>query len=169
MGQGKKISTKKMIAMAVIPLVVASIAFIVISKKQEQTGGTGISGYIIGDGIEPDLSPEEIQELLNKKVDESKISFSIYSEPIFEGKKGVIMFANPKYSAHDIDLSVKLDGKEIIKTGKISPNQYIEEISLLTKPLKKGKHKAIGTIKAYSRKTGEVVGEVAVDIDITSK
>lgn len=169
MEENKKRLSKKIIAMATIPLIVASVAFVVVSKKQEEVGGTGISGYIIGDGIEPDLSPEEIKELLNKKVDESKIAFSIYSEPIFEGKKGIIMFANPKYSAHDIDLSVKLDGKEIIKTGKISPNQYIEEISLLTKPLKQGKHKALGTIKAYDRKTGDVIGEVAVDIEITSK
>lgn len=103
--------------------------------------------------IEFDLIPEEIQELLNKKVDESKVAFSIYLELTFEGKKGVIMFVNQRYSANDLELIVTLDGKEIIKTTKISPDQYIEEISLLGKPLEKGEHKAIGNVKAYNRET----------------
>ena len=36
------------------------------------------------------------------------------------------------------------------------------------KALKKGKHKATGRIKAYDRKTDEVVGEVNVDMTIIS-
>lgn len=160
---------KKIVLFATIPVILGALVFFVVSNKQESMDGSSISGYVVGNGIEPNLTDEEIQELLNKQVDKSKIAFSIYSEPIFEGKKGTIMFANPKYSAHNIDLTVKLDGKEIIKTAKISPNQYIEEISLLGKPLEKGKHKAEGTIKAYDRETDEVVGEVAVDMIITSK
>ena len=108
-------------------------------------------------------------ELLKKQVDKSKIAFSINSEPVFEGKKGNIVFANPRYSAHNIDLTVTLDGKEIIKTAKISPDQYIEEISLLGKPLEKGKHNALATIKAYDKNTDEVIGEIAVELIITSK
>lgn len=165
----KKLITKKMILLVLIPTIAVSAVFIVASKKKEAEGGTGISGYVIADGIEPDLTPEEIQELLNKQVDESKVAFSIYTEPIFNGKKGVIMFANPRYSAHNLDLTVTLDGKEIIKTAKISPDQYIEEISLLGKPLKKGKHTAIGIIKAYDRETDKVMGEVSVELNITSK
>lgn len=168
--KSKKFITKKMIAIATVPIIIATVAFVVVSNKNKTSGGgTGISGYIVGNGIEPNLTQEEIQELLNKQVDKSKVSFSIYSEPVFEGKKGVIMFANPRYSAHNIDLTVTLGGKEIIKTAKISPDQYIEEISLIGKPLKKGQHKAVGTIRAYDKKTDKVVGEVAVDIIITSK
>lgn len=164
----KKIGSK-IIILATIPVVVASIAYVTISNKKAEWDGSSISGYVVGSGMEPNLTPEEIQALLNKQVDESKIAFSIYSEPIFNGKKGTIMFANPRYSAHDIDLTVTLDGKEIIKTAKISPDQYIEEITLIGKPLEKGKHKAMGVIKAYDRKTGKVIGEVSVEIIITSK
>lgn len=167
-------NTKKFLKNAIIGAILlaisGSVIFLFIKNKREaDMGGTGISGYVIGNGIEPDLTPEEIQELLNKEVDKSKIAFSIYSEPVFEGKKGVIMFANPRYSAHNIDLKVTLDGKEIIKTAKISPDQYIEEISLLGKPLEKGKHNAVGTITAYDKKTDKVIGEVVVDMIITSK
>lgn len=166
----KKITYKKIIIIALILLSSASIAFMVVSKKKQDINGSSISGYIIGDGIEPNLTPEEIQELLNKQVDKSKIAFSIYTEPVFKGKKGTIMFANPRYSAHNIDLKVTLDGKEIIKTGKISPDQYIEEITLLgNKPLEKGEHKAVGVVSAYDRETDKFIGEVVVDMTITSK
>lgn len=165
----RKMTFKKILIITIIPIMVASTVFFIIKNNKKKSEGSAISGYVLGSGIEPDLTPEEIQELLNKKVDESKVAFSIYSEPIFEGKKGIIMFANPRYSAHDLELTVTLDGKEIIKTAKISPDQYIEEISLLGKPLKKGEHKAIGNIKAYNRETGGVVGEVSVDMIITSK
>ena len=130
--------------------------------------GTSISGYVLGKGIAPDLTPEEIKALLQKEVDASKIAFSIYSEAIFNGKVGTIMFANPKYNAYDIDLEVKVDNKVIIRTEKIAPDQYIEKIELIGKALKKGKYNATGRIKAYDRKTGEVMGEVNVDITLIS-
>ncbi len=170
MSETKKITLKKIIIFSAIPILISGIAYFYISNKADNSfDGTGISGYVLGNGIEPGLTEEEIRALLQKQVDESKIAFSINSEPVFNGKKGNIVFANPRYSAHNIDLSVKLNGKEIIKTAKISPDQYIEEISLLGKPLKKGKHNAIATIKAYDKTTDEVVGEVAIEMIITSK
>ena len=106
---------------------------------------------------------------MQKKVDESKVAFSIYTEPTFKGKRGTIMFANPRYSAHNIELEVRLDNKVIMRTQIISPDQYIEDIELIGKSLKKGKHNATASIKAYDRKTDELVGEVAADMIITSK
>ncbi len=37
------------------------------------------------------------------------------------------------------------------------------------KALKKGKHKGTASVKAYDRKTDKLVGEVAVDMIITSE
>lgn len=79
------------------------------------------------------------------------------------------MFANPRYSAHNIELTVTLGGETIIKTDKISPDQYIEEIELIGKALKKGEHRANALIRAYSSETDEVVGEVAVEMIIKSE
>ncbi len=151
-------------------ILVAGIASVVYFSKSETKlpfNGSGLSGYVIGEGVEPGLTEEEIQELLDKQVNESQIAFSIYSEPVFNGKVGKIMFVNPMYNAHDIDLAVFLDGKEIIKTGKISPNQYIEDIELIGNALKKGEYVGTGVITAYNRETGEVVGQANVEIDIT--
>ncbi|MBQ6819673.1 MAG: hypothetical protein IJO26_00070 [Clostridium sp.] len=154
-------------SLLLIFLTVGTIIYV--KNKSDNNTGKGLSGYILSTGIEPDLTEEEIAALLQKQVDESKVVFSIYTEPVFEGKTGTIMFANPQNSAHNIDLSVKVDGKTIIKTDKIAPNQYIEQIELMGKALKKGTHKGEALITAYKKDTGEMVGQVAVELDITSK
>lgn len=159
----------KKIIIAIILIIMGTIGFLYLKNEYNKDfDGTSISGYVLGKGIAPDLTPEEIKALLQKEVDASKIAFSIYSEAIFNGKVGTIMFANPKYNAYDIDLEVKVDNKVIIRTEKIAPDQYIEKIELIGKALKKGKYNATGRIKAYDRKTGEVMGEVNVDITLIS-
>ncbi len=152
-------TTKKLIIIFLVVILSLILGFTYYIKKIKlPDNGVGVSGYVLGTGVDPTLTKEEIEALLKKQVDESKIAFSIYTEPVFEGKRGTIVFANPRYNAHDIDLSVTVDGNEIIKTQRIAPNQYIEEIELLTKPLPKGKHKGLATIKGYNVKTGEEVG-----------
>ena len=158
----------KIIVSIIVLVSVCTIGFLYLNNRNQDISGTSISGYVLGKGIAPDLTPEQIQELLQKEVDASKIAFSINSEPKFNGKIGTIMFANPRYSAHNLDLEVKVDNKDIIRTEKISPDQYIEKIELMGKALKKGKHNAIATIKAYDRKTDEEMGRINVDMIIIS-
>ena len=139
------------------------------AKSEYKSSASNLSGYVLGTGVAPDLTPEEIKALMQKEVDKSKVAFSIYTEPTFVGKRGTIMFANPRYSAHNIELEVRVDNKVIIRTQKISPDQYIEDIELMGKALKKGTHNGVASVKAYDQKTHELVGEVAVDMIITSK
>ena len=162
---------KSKIIIALILLIGVFVGgFLYLKEKSQYTSDTNnLSGYVLGKGVAPDLTPEEIQALMQKKVDASKVAFSIYTEPTFKGKRGTIMFANPRYSAHNIELEVRLDNKVIMRTQKIAPDQYIEDIELIGKSLKKGKHNATASIKAYDRKTDELVGEVAADMIITSK
>ena len=140
------------------------------SKSDVKTSenGSSISGYIVEDGAEPGLSDEEIRALLQKQVDESTISFSISSDPVFKGKKGFIVMANPRYNAYDIDYVVTIDGKEIIRTAKIAPNQYIEEVEL-KEALPKGTYAAEALVTGYNRETGEEVGKTIVEVNITSQ
>ena len=160
----------KVIISITLLMVVLVGGFIYIKQQAKHKSDTNnLSGYVLGKGVAPDLTPEEIQALLQKKVDESKVAFSIYTEPTFKGKKGTIMFANPRYSAHNLSLEVKVDDKVIMKTEKIAPDQYIKDIELIGKALKKGKHNGTASIKAYDRNTDKLVGEVAVDMVITSK
>lgn len=169
----KKKNNIKIIITIVLLLVVASagIYYIYNKNKNENLGdenGSAISGYIVEDGAEPGLSDEEIRALLQKQVDESSISFSISSDPIFKGKKAFIVMANPRYNAYDIDYVITIDGKEIIRTAKIAPNQYIEEVEL-KEALPKGTYTGEALVTGYNKETGEEVGKTIVELNITSQ
>ena len=172
----KKVEKKSNIKIIVAVLLVVAVAsagvYFVYSKNKNKNstaeGGSAISGYILSDGAEPGLSEEEIKALLQKQVDESSISFSISSDPVFKGKKAFIVMANPRYNAYDIDYVITVDGKEIIRTAKIAPNQYMEEVEL-KEALPKGTHTGEALVTGYNRETGEVVGETIVEVNITSQ
>ena len=171
-----KVEKKNKVKIIIISLLVASVAsagaYFVYNKNKSKSAnaenGAAISGYILSDGAEPGLSEEEIKALLQRQVDESTISFSISSDPVFKGKKGFIVMANPRYNAYDIDYVVTIDGKEIIRTAKIAPNQYIEEVEL-KEALPKGTYAAEALVTGYNRETGEEVGKTIVEVNITSQ
>lgn len=172
----KKVEKKNKVKIIIIALLVASIAsagvyFVYNKNKNKNAGaenGSAISGYVLSDGAEPGLSEEEIKALLQKQVDDSTISFSISSDPVFKGKKAFIVMANPRYNAYDIDYVITVDGKEIIRTAKIAPNQYIEEVEL-KEALPKGTHTGEALVTGYNRETGEEVGKTIVEVTITSQ
>ena len=76
--------------------------------------------------------------------------------------------ANPRYNAYDIDYVITVDGKEIIRTAKIAPNQYIEEVEL-REALPKGTYTADALVTGYNRETGEKVGETIIELTITAQ
>lgn len=168
----KKVNIKVIIAILLVAIVASSGAYYIYSKNKSKNSasenGSAISGYILSEGAEPGLSEEEIKALLQRQVDESSISFSISSDPVFKGKKAFIVMANPRYNAYDIDYVVTVDGKEIIRTAKIAPNQYIEEVEL-REALPKGTHTGEALVTGYNRETGEEVGKTIVEITITSQ
>lgn len=172
----KKVEKKSNIKIIIIVLIVIAVAsagvyFVYSKNKNKNAGlenGAAISGYILSDGAEPGLSEEEIRALLQKQVDESTISFSISSDPVFKGKKAFIVMANPRYNAYDIDYVITVDGKEIIRTAKIAPNQYIEEVEL-KEALPKGTYTGEALVTGYNRESGEKVGETIVEVTITSQ
>lgn len=172
----KKVEKKSNIKVIIIALIVVVVAFAGVyfvysknkSKNAGSENGSAVSGYVLADGAEPGLSEEEIKALLQKQVDDSTISFSISSDPVFKGKKGFIVMANPRYNAYDIDYVITVDGKEIIRTAKIAPNQYIEEVEL-KEALPKGTHTGEALVTGYNRETGEEVGKTIVEITITAQ
>lgn len=170
----KKINFKITIIILLVIAVTSAGVYFVYNKNKNKNksinaeSGAAISGYILSDGAEPGLSEEEIKALLQKQVDESTISFSISSDPVFKGKKAFIVMANPRYNAYDIDYVITVDGKEIIRTAKIAPNQYIEEVEL-KEALPKGTHTGEALVTGYNRETGEEVGKTIVEVTITSQ
>lgn len=168
----KKINVKIIIIILLIITTVSVGVYFVYNKNKSKSAnsenGSAVSGYVLADGAEPGLSEEEIKALLQKQVDDSTISFSISSDPVFKGKKAFIVMANPRYNAYDIDYVITVDGKEIIRTAKIAPNQYIEEVEL-REALPKGTHTGEALVTGYNRETGEEVGKTIVEITITAQ
>lgn len=168
----KKINIKVIIFILLVAVVASAGVYFIYNKNKSKNStpesGSAISGYVLSDGAEPGLTEDEIRALLQKQVDESTISFSISSDPVFKGKKAFIVMANPRYNAYDIDYVVTVDGKEIIRTAKIAPNQYIEEVEL-KEALPKGTHTGEALVTGYNRETGEEVGKTIVEITITSQ
>ena len=166
----KKNNIKGIVAFLLLALVSVGVYYMYNKESKDKTSENGsiVSGYILEDGAEPGLSEEEIRELLQRQVDESTISFSISSDPVFKGKKAFIVMANPRYNAYDIDYVITVDGKEIIRTAKIAPNQYIEEVEL-KEALPKGSYAGEALVTGYNKETGEKVGETIVEVTITSQ
>lgn len=169
----KKGISAKIVIIILLVVTVASIGvyFVYNRNKNKNAGsenGSAVSGYILSDGAEPGLSEDEIRALLQRQVDESTISFSISSDPVFKGKKAFIVMANPRYNAYDIDYVITVNGKEIIRTAKIAPNQYIEEVEL-KEALPKGTYTGEALVTGYNRENGEKVGETIVEVTITSQ
>lgn len=170
----KKVEKKNKVKIIIVALLVIAIASAGVyfvynkSKSASSENGSAVSGYVLADGAEPGLSEDEIRALLQKQVDDSTISFSISSDPVFKGKKAFIVMANPRYNAYDIDYVITVDGKEIIRTAKIAPNQYIEEVEL-KEALPKGTHTGEALVTGYNRETGEEVGKTIVEVTITSQ
>ena len=168
--QIKKSNKYKIIIMILVFFVLATGIYVIFNKKNktENVEGASVSGYILEDGAEPGLTDDEIRELLQRQVDESTISFSISSDPIFKGKKAFLVMANPRYNAYDIDYVITVDGKELIRTAKIAPNQYIEEVEL-KEALPKGSYIGEALITGYNKETGAEVGKTIVELNITSQ
>ncbi|CDB75808.1 hypothetical protein [Clostridium sp. CAG:265] len=166
----KKNNKPKIIVMILVFFVLATGIYVIFNKKNktENVEGASVSGYILEDGAEPGLTEDEIRELLQRQVDESSISFSISSDPIFKGKKAFLVMANPRYNAYDIDYVITVDGKELIRTAKIAPNQYIEEVEL-KEALPKGSYIGEALITGYNKETGAEVGKTIVELNITSQ
>lgn len=169
----KKFNVKFIITILLLLVFVSAGVYYIYNKNNKSKNittenGSAISGYVLSEGAEPGLSDEEIKALLQKQVDDSTISFSISSDPVFKGKKAFIVMANPRYNAYDIDYVITVDGKEIIRTAKIAPNQYIEEVEL-KEALPKGTHTGEALVTGYNRETGEEVGKTIVEVNITSQ
>ena len=168
----KKVKNNKKIIISIFLLLVLACGMFFVFKKSvvknKDVSGASVSGYVLEDGAEPGLTEDEIRELLQRQVDESTISFSISSDPVFKGKKAFMVMANPRYNAYDIDYVITVDGKEIIRTAKIAPNQYIEEVEL-KEALPKGSYIGEALITGYNKETGAEVGKTIVELNITSQ
>ena len=76
----------------------------------------------------------------------------------------IVLLLGNKYV---IDVEIKLDSndKTVFKSGKIKPNQHIENAKL-SKNLKKGEYEATATINAYDSDGETLIGVSAAKLII---
>lgn len=127
----------------------------------------------IGRGIMPGMTPEEIQRYLNEQADKSKFVIDINSYLEFDdaNSEGYLRLINGKNSAYAIKLVVRLEDSNdlIYKSPLVMPEQYIEYIKL-SKKLKPGTYRAIGTYEFYDLEHTDVkVSEQEVVLNIEIK
>lgn len=150
------------IILSVFILISVGIGIFLLNKEGYIISNGNLSGVIVKDGVIPGYTQEEIEEILQRKADESMFSFEINARPTFKDGKseGNLRIANPPYNAYAISVEIKLDSdnRTIFKSKKLNPNQYIENAKL-TKRLNKGQYEATATISAYDQNTKELKGK----------
>lgn len=104
-------------------------------------------------GLLPGKTPEEISDILSKKVEEGMVDIGISAEPIFEknGAKGRIGIENIPANRYSFRVTLVQDdtGDILYETGIIDPGYYIEFIEL-SKKLEAGDYPVTATFTTYS-------------------
>lgn len=120
-------------------------------------------------GILPDMSEEEIQEELNRVVEEGMLNISIASEIRFEdgGSKGLANISNTAANNYIFKVTVTLDDTDetVYQSGGIKPGQYIQYIEL-EEALEKGEYPATAVFTAYTQDTHQIVGSAGAQLTL---
>ena len=120
------------------------------------------------DGSLDGLTKEQIQELMNDKVDKSMLAISINSTPVFEdGKgKGSLRIENAANNNYNMRVRIVIDNeqKQIYYSDGIRPGQMIRE-DYLDEVLDRGTYACTATFEAYDE-DGKKVGEAKAQLNI---
>ncbi len=121
----------------------------------------------INEGSLPTLTEQEVEDKMNRLVEEGTFNVAIASEIYldsmeYEGKADIQNIANNHY-----DLSVQIilnDSEQVVYESEVmKPNTYIEHIKL-KESLEDGSHDAVAVFTAYDSKSGDVVGNTNIAV-----
>lgn len=122
------------------------------------------------DGSLDGMTKDQIQELMNNKVDESMLAISINSTPMFEdGKsKGTLRIENAANNNYNMKVRIVIDNeeKDIYYSDAVKPGQVIRE-DYLDVELAKGTYACTATFEAYdddNKKAGEAKAQLNIVI-----
>ena len=115
-------------------------------------------------------SEEEIQEELNRVIEEGMFHIAINTQPVFtdgtaEGNLEIENVPNNRY-AMAVQIVKKDDGEELYNSGLIRPNYHIQRDALEV-DLDAGTYPATAVFHAYDLESGEEIGSAACEMVIT--
>ena len=118
------------------------------------------------------LSPEEIAERLNQKVEEGMINISMNTAPYFEDGKaeGNVMIVNESINNYPQKVQIVRNdtGDQIYESGAIAVGSKIERAKLNT-ALPAGTYECTAYFHNLNPETGEIIGTAGAIINITIK
>lgn len=119
-------------------------------------------------GIMPGVDMDQRLRELQAQLDNSKIAFSINTNPLFERGEGNLMLENPGNNAKLLTAQMVLSqsGEVVYSSKAIRPGSYLERVKL-DKQLKPGTYDATVYLKAYDQATQELIGQTGAQITLT--
>ena len=121
-------------------------------------------------GILPGIDIAQRQAELQQELDESMISFSINTSPVFAngGAEGNLMLENPENNAKLLVVEIYIDGTEelIYQTKALPAGSYIEN-DRLDKLLEPGQYSATAYFNAYREDDHTYIGQAGAAITIS--
>ena len=141
--------------------------------KEDVRGQTGIvydSSAV--EGGWDNLSPEEIAERLNQKVEEGMINISMNTAPYFENgaAEGNIMIVNESINNYPQQVEfIRNDTQEVIYQSKAIPVGSKIERAALDVELPAGTYECTAMFHNLDPETGEIIGTAGAIITITIK
>ena len=141
--------------------------------KEDVRGQTGIvydSSAV--EGGWDNLSPEEIAERLNQKVEEGMINISMNTAPYFENGKaeGNVMIVNETINNYPQQVEfIRNDTQEVIYQSKAIPVGSKIEHAALDVELPAGTYECTAMFHNLDPVSGEIIGTAGAIINITIK
>ena len=141
--------------------------------KEDARGQTGIvydSSAV--EGGWDNLSPEEIAERLNQKVEEGMINISMNTAPYFEDGKaeGNVMIVNESINNYPQQVEfIRNDTQEVIYQSKAIPVGSKIERAALDVELPAGTYECTAMFHNLDPVSGEIIGTAGAIINITIK
>lgn len=107
---------------------------------------------------------------LDKIVDESMVSFSINTDPVFPNgtAPGNLTIENLAVNNNRFTVTINLkdhDGEEVYRSGAIDPGQYIEQAPLSV-DLPRGDYPAVAVFHTYRLSDNSPLGQVAAELEL---
>lgn len=155
----------------VLLLIALLLCWMYTRPKEVKAGGPQFAPNAVI-GALPDKSDEEIEAMLNQKVKEGMVAFSIKYEPAFDNgsAEGELKLESPGNNTNYIYFTINRDdtGEEIYKSGLLSPNSYIYKDKLQSDPpLAKGLYPCTATIHLVDKNSLEEIGFVQASLKLT--
>lgn len=162
----------------IVVVVLLLIVILLLLHKQTQTKQAQAKQDAISEerersaqlGILPGMSDEEIQDALNRQVEQGMLNVSMNPLPVFENgtSEGNVRIQNIAGNHYSIRVRyVRSDtGDTILTTKYIDPGYYVENMKL-DKPLPKGRYLCVANVDAFDPKTLAPVGQTGMEVVIT--